>query len=42
MGETMVSNCLRCDNVYNFDECTECVDGYELDDDASCAAKVEF
>ena len=40
--ETFVSNCLRCDNIHNFDECTVCVDGYELDEDGDCVAKVEF
>ena len=28
--ETSTINCLRCDNIYNFNECTECMEGYKL------------
>ena len=38
--ETFVSNCLRCDNIYNFDECTECMEGYVLNDDGECVVKI--
>ena len=34
--ETWTLNCLRCDNMYNFDECTECLEGYELNDSGNC------
>ena len=34
--ETFVENCLRCDNILNFDECTECKTGYELNDRGNC------
>ena len=34
--ETNVKNCLRCDNILDFDECTECVEGYELSDNNEC------
>ena len=30
--ETLAENCLRCDNMFNFDECTECKKGYEFND----------
>ena len=39
--ETYLSNCLRCDNMYNFNECTECMEGYELNNQAQCVAKAE-
>ena len=29
-------NCLRCDNVLNLDECTQCDIGYELDKEGNC------
>ena len=34
--ETSLENCLRCDNILNFEECTECVEGYELSDNNKC------
>ena len=34
--ETNVDNCLRCDNILDFYECTECVEGYELNNDGEC------
>ena len=40
--ETLNSNCLKCDNINNFDECTECIDGYELNDNGHCVVKSEF
>ena len=40
--ETSVLNCLRCDNVYNFNECTECKEGFELDDKSNCVDKEGF
>ena len=40
--ETFNANCLRCDNMYNFDhECTECIEGYVLNDKAECVVKTE-
>ena len=29
-------NCLRCDNILNLDECTQCDIGYELDKEGNC------
>ena len=41
--ETIVSNCSRCDNIYNLDECTKCIEGHELDDEKDdCVAKEEI
>ena len=40
--DTLISNCLKCDNITNFDKCTECMDGYELNDSGDCIAKVEL
>ena len=34
--ETYAYNCLRCDNILNFDECTECAEGYEFNDNGEC------
>ena len=34
--ETFAGNCLRCNNMFNFDECTECDKGYELNDKGKC------
>ena len=28
--ETLTENCLRCDNIYNFNKCMECIEGYKL------------
>ena len=38
---TFAINCLRCDNIYDFSECTECLDGYILDDNSHCIEKTE-
>ena len=40
--QTVVSNCLKCNNIFNFDNCTECLEGYELDDKGDCVDKAEF
>ena len=40
--ETWASNCLRCDNILDFDECTECMEGYNLDDYGDCVDNEEF
>ena len=40
--ETWVPYCLRCDNKFNFDECTECMEGYELDENGKCNAKIVY
>ena len=34
--ETFLSNCLKCDNILDFNECTECIEGYELSDNNKC------
>ena len=40
--ETFNPNCLRCDNKFDFDECTECMEGYELDENAKCVLKEDI
>ena len=40
--EIWIPNCLRCDNMFDFDECTECIEGYELDVDGKCIEKMEY
>ena len=34
--ETEAKNCLKCDNILNFNECTECVEGSEFSDNGEC------
>ena len=37
--ETILENCLRCDNELNFDSCIECEEGYELNEYNECIEK---
>ena len=30
--ETFEENCLECNDISDFDKCTKCVDGYEIDE----------
>ena len=34
--ETLAENCLRCDDLYDLNTCTECYEGYILDDNDKC------
>ena len=34
--ETFSDNCLECNNIFNFDKCTKCFDGFELDENGNC------
>ena len=34
--ETLAENCLRCDDLYDLNTCTECNEGYILDDNDKC------
>ena len=36
--ETYVSNCLKCDDSLDFDSCTECMEGYILDEYNECVS----
>ena len=36
---TFANNCLNCDNILNFDECTKCSEGYEFNEYGEC---IEF
>ena len=33
---TYYSNCLKCNNIFNFDDCTECIEGYNLNEYNRC------
>ena len=37
--ENHMENCLRCDNIFDFDFCTECKEGYELTSWGNCVEK---
>ena len=37
--ETYADNCLECNDILNFDKCTKCFDGYELDEFGYCIEK---
>ena len=39
--ENYYGNCLECNNNYDFDYCTECFDGYELNEYNRCIKKQE-
>ena len=34
--ETLAENCLRCDDLYDINTCTECAQGYVLDSNEEC------
>ena len=34
--ETMVENCYRCDNIFDFNNCTKCSEGYILNNEGEC------
>ena len=34
--ETYSEKCLECNDVLNFDKCTKCLEGYELDENGNC------
>lgn len=34
--DTYAKNCLRCDNIFNFNSCTECLDGFNLNEAGEC------
>ena len=41
--EYYYQNCLRCDDIFNLNNCTECIDGYEFDYFGNCIPKkLEF
>lgn len=37
--DTFLKNCVRCDNVLELDWCTECEEGYEIDEIGDCVLK---
>ena len=37
--DTFLKNCVRCDNVLDLDWCTECEEGYEIDEIGDCVPK---
>ena len=34
--ETYSEKCLECNDILNFDKCTKCLEGYELDENGNC------
>ena len=34
--ETLDDNCYKCDDIFDFNKCTECYEGYILDDEGKC------
>ena len=34
--ETYIDNCLECNNIFDFDKCTKCFDGFKLDENGNC------
>ena len=39
--ETKAVGCLRCDDSLNINKCTECLEGYNLDEDGNCNQEKE-
>ena len=37
--DTWVTNCVRCDNILELDYCTECEEGYDIDEIGDCILK---
>ena len=37
--DTFLKNCIRCDNVLDLDLCTECEEGYDIDEYGDCIKK---
>ena len=34
--DSFLNNCVRCDNIFDMDVCTECEEGYEIDEFGEC------
>ena len=34
--DSFLTNCIRCDNIFDMDVCTECEEGYEIDEYGEC------
>ena len=34
--DSFLNNCIRCDNIFDMEVCTECEEGYEIDDYGEC------
>ena len=39
--DTFLKNCVRCDNILDLDWCTECEEGYEIDEYGDCVQKTQ-
>ena len=37
--ETELKNCLKCDDIFDFNKCNQCLEGYELNDKSQCIEK---
>ena len=38
--ETFLENCLECDDILNFEKCTKCIEGYEINKDTNKCVKI--
>ena len=34
--DSFLKNCIKCDNIFNLDICTECEEGYSIDEEGKC------
>lgn len=34
--DTTIKNCIKCEDIYNFNNCTKCEEGMKLNDEGIC------
>ena len=39
--ETFLENCLECEDILDFEKCTKCIDGYEIDKKTNECVEIE-
>ena len=37
--DSFLNNCIKCDDIFNLDACTECEEGYEINKEGKCILK---
>ena len=37
--DSFLKNCIRCDDIFNLDSCTQCENGYQIDENGYCVQK---
>ena len=37
--DSFLKNCIRCDDIFNLDQCTKCEEGFEVDNNGYCIKK---